>query len=404
LARKVRDGTPLDLATRGELLAGIASDGHFVINQNDGRELFAQTFVPPTGWKDDLEFAGVAVAPGKLLIGQYGKLEFWDTNSKQRLVSIVVEPATTLSVAIDPLGKYIASGYLPPWIRTQSATPPPPDSPAVDYSHVPVLWSVPEGKPVLFVDLRPGQSGGKTSERAPSNQPDAPVSSSKSWLVPGVAFSPDGKNLVITKAGPEPGAGGGIDLYVRNEAADGPPFVKSVLPSWDPASQTAATTAATKRSFFATFWGEEASLAVSQDNGTLIFSRGQAPRQIVMNEGVPRIAISPDNSLLAAMSYEGVTLWDLDRGTQFGSMIKTVSINAPLGVAFSSDNRRLFMADSSPKSLVSFDLDVQSWIKQACEIAGRELTSSERLTYQLPTDGKNSCSAEKADGRPVTRN
>jgi hypothetical protein len=40
---------------------------------------------------------------------------------------------------------------------------------------------------------------------------------------------------------------------------------------------------------------------------------------------------------------------------------------------------------------VAFDLNVASWVNQACDVAGRQLSDQERLTYKLPPDLRVGC-------------
>jgi WD40 repeat protein len=404
LERKVHDGVPLDLATAGDLIASIGRDGYAVIGQTDGREVFTHTNAPPPDWKDDrVALAGVALLSGKLLAAQYGTIALWDTGSKQNLLSIKTDPAAVVSVAIDPLGKYVAAGFLPPAVRDSSKPETAPNVAPIDYTHVPVLWNAADGKPALFVDL---SSPAPKSSPGDQNQPAAPDSPRKATdgpqgdrdrmpqLVVAVAFSPDGKNLVVTRSGE---ADGGVDFYARNEASDG--FIKSPLPFMDGPTPQASAAAWIRGASFVAYSGDGKLLAISQDDNTIIYSKAKPPRQIATRGSTSRLAISPDNGLLVTTTGSGdtLTLWDIERGTQFGASIRVGNVGGLSGVAFSPDNRQLFTADGNLDGMVSYDLSVPSWIRQACEIAGRELTSDERATYQLPADGPKTCAPEPSD-------
>jgi WD40 repeat protein len=137
-------------------------------------------------------------------------------------------------------------------------------------------------------------------------------------------------------------------------------------------------------------------LAVSQSNGEIILLDVETMRPLgklpsAGGEG-GRLAISSDNRMLAVVGGDGsVILWDVATRTQFGRPINLGSAPGPTGVAFSPDDRRVITGDANLQSLVAFDVNVESWIEQACDIAGRGLSNEERANYSLPPDGPRSC-------------
>jgi hypothetical protein len=96
--------------------------------------------------------------------------------------------------------------------------------------------------------------------------------------------------------------------------------------------------------------------------------------------------------MLAVAHFNGpTTLWDIASRTPFGGPI---SYSTDLvGVAFSTNAALLITGDEKLNATVAYDLTVKSWIEQACELAGRELTRAERLSYQLPVSGTRTCAA-----------
>jgi WD40 repeat protein len=91
----------------------------------------------------------------------------------------------------------------------------------------------------------------------------------------------------------------------------------------------------------------------------------------IPSAGAGRLAISSDGKLLAAISggYE-INLWDIASRTQFGRPIQLGDTWWTVGVVFSPDARRLITGNANLNSMVAFDLNVESWIEQACELCG----------------------------------
>jgi WD40 repeat protein len=391
LERKLRDGMPYDIAIGGDgRLANIGSDGYFILSGNDQRELFSGTNTLPRGWEGmSTLYAGVALAKDRLLVGQYGVIDLWDTASKQKLTSLDISPAATVSVALDPLGQYFAAGYLAPWVRDQKDLP----ATTTDFSHIPILWTIDGRQPVVFVDLTVVPAPAKPVAPAVDQSPTVPappplppkVAERNPLLAVAVGFSPDGKNFVVTRSSES--AGGTIEIYRRSNPGDPIPFVKS------PSIPTDASP------YFIAFSADGKLLAVSQSSGEImlvdLYTNASIGKLRSSGAEGGRLAISSDGSRLAVISFDGaVILWDIASRTQFGRPIRLGDFSGvPTGLAFSPDSRRLLAGDPNLNGMVAFDLDVGSWIGQACQVAGRSLSEEERRNYRLPANGPRTCAS-----------
>ena len=87
-------------------------------------------------------------------------------------------------------------------------------------------------------------------------------------------------------------------------------------------------------------------------------------------------AWSQDGSLVASVNEGRLSQWDGRTGTYLG----TVAVPHQADPAFSNDNKRLLIAGDEG-SVLSWDLDPQSWIATACRLAGRGLTQQEWQNY-----------------------
>jgi WD40 repeat protein len=85
------------------------------------------------------------------------------------------------------------------------------------------------------------------------------------------------------------------------------------------------------------------------------------------------LAFSPDDDLLAVASFSGVTLWDVASRERIGELVGRA---LPYKLAFSPDGLSL-ATTWYDNSLIVWELDVRTWVRRACEIAGRNLTRTE---------------------------
>ncbi|WP_345201118.1 BTAD domain-containing putative transcriptional regulator [Fodinibacter luteus] len=89
-----------------------------------------------------------------------------------------------------------------------------------------------------------------------------------------------------------------------------------------------------------------------------------------------RSAFSQDGSLFASSSSDHLSYWNAATGALLGSSVVDVE-GAP---AFSADNSALTLAGTEG-SVLTWNLDPRSWVRTACQLAGRELTEEEWRSY-----------------------
>ena len=401
LEHKLRDGSPLDIAVgKNGVLAAVTAGEYFVMGGDYERVLLSGKIArPPNSSTTEELFSAVALSSDaqKLLVAQYGVMQLWDIDSRRK-VSIDIAPAGTVSVAIDPLGQFVASGFMPSWLIEEGRTGPAvPAATPIDYARVPVLWKMDSQQPALFVDLTANKKARAVNANDPTpNADDKALANNEdaTLLIVGVGFSPDGKYFVVTQ-GPITGSGA-ITFYARQSSTGGEAsFIRlDSFPTDAPA-------------YFVAFSKDGKLLAVSQSNGEILLIDVETRRQLgKLPAGTSgeagRLAFSSDGVLLAAVGFNsGVVLWDVASRTQFGRPIQLGEIGGPLGVAFSPDNRRLVTADENLKSLVAFDLDMDSWITQACDVARRQLSKEELVTYNLPAQVQSACGERELGRVPV---
>jgi WD40 repeat protein len=413
LEHKVRDGSPLDIAVgKNGALAAVTADEYFVLSNDYERvQLSVKAPRPPDLSPREELISAVALSydAQKLLVAQYGVIQFLDIASRRKL-SINIAPAGTISVAVDPLGQFIASGFMPPWlVQAERSSPVVSNATPIDYSRVPVLWKMDGQQPALFVDLTPGAKAPAANANSPSPNAGDKVpadNDNKPLVAAGVGFSPDGKYFVVTHG---PGTGtGNVTFYARQNVGGGESASAKGNSGTGEAAFTKLDTFATDAVAICVEFSKDGKLlAVSQINGEIVLIDVETRRQLgklpaAISSETDRLAFSSDGALLAAVSFKGgVILWDIATRTQFGRAISLGEIEGPVGVAFSPDNRRLITADENLKSLVTFDLDIDSWITQACDVARRQLSAEELVTYNLPPQLQSACGGRELDRLPV---
>jgi WD40 repeat protein len=237
----------------------------------------------------------------------------WNVDTLKPVATLAAHTDTVTSIAFSPDGQTLASGSADTKV---------------------ILW-----------DLR----GGRALQTFSGHQ--KPVTS--------VAFSPDGKSL----------ASGSLDETVIfwTPGADQRP-----LKGGNGAVQTVA------------FSADGKTLAAGGNDGTIVLwdvARHQKKGQVLAGHGGPLtgVSFSPDGRTLASSSMDGtVILWDLPLYStvhQFLGQRLDEHSGPVASVAFDSSGKSL--ASGGTDETVVWDTDPQSWQRQACSIANRNLTPTE---------------------------
>jgi WD40 repeat protein len=360
LARKLYDHFPRDLAfSPGGRLALAGEFGYTILDQVFGPEphqVFAKKAPEglPNKWSD---FSAVALDNDgrRLAIGGESTLDVISLDDGKPIFSVRPAPVQTASVAVDASGLYVASGYLPKVDSIFSAR-----------TEVPVLWRVGNRDPLLSIDL-----GGSVNA---VTKPDNP-------MIAGVAFSPSEKYFAAAKSA------GTVEIYMVSENNGS---AKSFV-------LASSVSIPNGRPYFLAFSPDSKLLAVSGANlGVVLVD----PQTAVIREprGDPgatilRIAFNRDGGLLAgATERNTVRLWDARLNLQF---VAEISLGEPsfsdlTGLAFSPDGRWL-VSGSNSDATVAFDLNPESWVKEACAIAGRSVTAEDWSKYVGSSAPKSIC-------------
>ena len=94
---------------------------------------------------------------------------------------------------------------------------------------------------------------------------------------------------------------------------------------------------------------------------------------------VGRVSFSPDGETLAAGSEDEVRLWDVPTGQPIGLSLTGQSGHI-WNMAFHPDGHTL-ATSSRGGTVYLWDVDVESWRRRACELAGRNFSQAEWAQY-----------------------
>jgi WD40 repeat protein len=253
----------------------------------------------------------------------------------------------------------------------------------------------------------------------------ATITDSSEW-VDGVVFSPDGKILIsVNQTGdtnvilwdmsnpsrpriidkPEYHTNSVLDVAF---SPDNKTFATSGSAEWDIALWETNGKTARKLAILTghTNWvntvrfSPDGTVLVSGDgSGNIILwdiSNNKDPKQLSNlvghSDGITNFAFSSNGKTLASAGHDGkVILWDVSVPTvpeKIGVLDgHSDTVN---GVVFLSGGK-LLISSSWDKTMVLWDLDPQSWLKKACQIAGRNFTQAEWQQYFPDEEYQKTC-------------
>ncbi len=115
-------------------------------------------------------------------------------------------------------------------------------------------------------------------------------------------------------------------------------------------------------------------------------------------EEVSDIVFFDDEVMFAGDRDGGILMWDVDAERPVGEL--TGPTDGIYSLALSPDGTSLVAGGEDDRVWI-WDLQVDSWIANACDLAGRNLTESEWARFNLRGDPVNHCPGLAVDDRPV---
>jgi WD40 repeat protein len=188
--------------------------------------------------------------------------------------------------------------------------------------------------------------------------------------LPHVAFSPDGKELVATEQD-VPGPQGGVAVVWR--LAD-----RKQLYSVDIDDGYGS-------GFAAAFSPDGKLLATGGGDGVVKFWDAKAGkpngRTFIGNPGwVRSVGFDPTGRLLLTAGTDGlVRLWDVKARSEYGAPLPGLE-GIESHAVFSPDGTHVVAVDDNGRA-IDWDIRPSAWERQACAVAGRELTKDEWAQY-----------------------
>jgi len=369
------------------LASGDAEGGVMLWNINSPQALSKSvtaldSFAPVAAFSLDGETLALASCENSDRFSCKGDLiRLWDGNDHQSIgQSLAGHNDSILSLAFSPNGKTLASGSEDKTIILWNIdTEPPIKQPPIECKEALSMAFSPDGKTLASKEDDGPISLWDVSTRQPITRlPERP---SNHWIKKNVAFSPDGKILASS------GEGDGIilwDVSARRQISR--ISVKGVYRlAFSPDGKTLASAGCPILKDFQFCKQGEIRLwdvATYQQIGQSLSGYKKA---------VISITFSPDGKTLVSGDEDGaVILWDVDTRQPIGRLISEPNGRAQvLNLAFEPDGKTLVSVICQNLSgsicergeIRLWDVNFESWVNRACNIANRNFTVEEWRRY-----------------------
>jgi WD40 repeat protein/class 3 adenylate cyclase len=341
----------------GRTLYSAGDDGRMILWDLTRDRRLIRSFSLRQEFEDVQTPRGIAVSPDgeTLAITQRGgTVELLDTTTLQRRRTLRAMEGFAAAVAFSPNGRLLAVGGEKGSVALWNARTLRPAGvlrgPSAD---IQALAFSPDGESIAAAEVdaeRPRLYVWDVRRRAMTMRADTPD-------VTSLAFSPDGRLIALA------GTDGGTEIRDTRSGR----VVKRI-----PAAGLSRSVA---------FSPDGTLLAVGQfdGEGQLYSTENWKPlgrRLVAHTRRITGVHFSRDGRSLATSSADGtVLLWDVETQEPIGSPL-AVEPNAFVSAAVSPDGARLY-AVSTGRRGIRLETDPEAWKRQACLVAGRELTARE---------------------------